>query len=343
MSISVCHRWSCGRNLESAKLPVFTSSVEIFVYIKKAIKRCTALTTSTTFFTLSKEFKACLARYARILKSKLPAPGSRGLPEGGEVDVCYIINTAEYCTDTVPQLEDMIKAKIDLSYAESISFAAEADLFQEAIAAAVRALVGALEAKFEPALRSMSSFNWANCEEVGEESAYVRVINDAIRAYVPSVRALLSNIYFRNFCDKFVQSFLPAYLNSIVRLKRINEMGTQQLLLDVYNLKTLMLQLPVIGVPQGPEGPPPIPAGYTKYVTKQMAKIDTVLKLVLTSVDMLAERFKIMWPDGEATGNKQRSLLLRALGRTGQTDGCVCICMYLVREQTCRPSCLSRA
>lgn len=275
------------------------------MYIKKAIKRCTALTTSTTFFTLAKEFKACLAKYAKILRSKLPPPTARTLGEGGEVDVCYIINTAEYCTDTVPQLEDMVKAKIDLSYAESINFSAEADLFHETITAAVKSLVGALEAKFEPALRSMGSFNWATCEEVGEESGYVRVINDAIRAYVPPVRALLSNVYFRNFCDKFAQSFLPAYLSAIVRLKRINEMGTQQLLLDVYNLKTLMLQLPIIGqqasTAPGAE-PTPIPASYTKYVSKQMAKIDSVLKLVLTSNDMLAERFKIMWPDGEAQG-----------------------------------------
>lgn len=123
-----------------------------------------------------------------------------------------------------------------------------------------------------------------------------QTINDAVRAYVPSVRALLSQVYFRNFCDKFaqvifshikrlvwrgvvwcgvgiewatrgalvsqiladpllsiptqnatpntlLQSFLPTYLHALLRLKRINEMGTQQLLLDVYNLKTLMLQV----------------------------------------------------------------------------------------------------
>lgn len=32
-----------------------------------------------------------------------------------------------------------------------------------------------------------------------------QTINDAVRAYVPSVRALLSQVYFRNFCDKFAQ------------------------------------------------------------------------------------------------------------------------------------------
>lgn len=44
-----------------AKLPVFTSAINIFVYVKNAIKRCTALTTAATFFTLAKEFKVCVS------------------------------------------------------------------------------------------------------------------------------------------------------------------------------------------------------------------------------------------------------------------------------------------
>lgn len=52
---------------------------------------------------------------------------------------------------------------------------------------------------------------------------------------------------FRNFCDKMVTSFLPSFLSLILRQRRVNEMGTQQLLLDVYNLKTLMLKVPSLG------------------------------------------------------------------------------------------------
>jgi hypothetical protein len=285
---------------------VFTSSVGMFVYIKTAIQRCTKLTIGLPFFALSKEFKACLQKYSKVLRNKLPLPtqGPSGtmirLPDGGEVDVCYVVNTAEYCTDTIPQLEEMIKAKIDLSYAETVNLTGEVDAFHEVITQAIKVLVGALEARFSEGFRSMQTFNWATCEGVGEESAYVRIINDAIKAYVPPLRSLLSAVYFRNFCDKFAQSFLPSYLQMIIRLKRINEMGTQQLLLDVYNLKTLMLNLPTMGQPPGETTP--VPGTYIKYVAKQVAKIEVVLKLVSTPVDMLAETFKIMWQDGESQG-----------------------------------------
>lgn len=42
------------------KLPVFSTSVNIFVYIKNSIQRCTKFTTGQTFFDLHQEYKLCL-------------------------------------------------------------------------------------------------------------------------------------------------------------------------------------------------------------------------------------------------------------------------------------------
>ena len=48
-------------------LPVFSSSVNMFTYMKNSIRRCTALTNGQTFFSLYNEFKATLKKYAGIL------------------------------------------------------------------------------------------------------------------------------------------------------------------------------------------------------------------------------------------------------------------------------------
>jgi hypothetical protein len=64
-----------------------------------------------------------------------------------------------------------------------------------------------------------------------------------------------------------------------------------QLLLDAYNLKTLMLRLPGLGLGAEAEAAP-VPLTYSKYVTKQMGKIEMVLKLIGTPDDMLVERFR---------------------------------------------------
>lgn len=42
------------------KLPVFSTSVNIFIYIKNSIQRCTKFTTGPTFYDLHIEYKTCL-------------------------------------------------------------------------------------------------------------------------------------------------------------------------------------------------------------------------------------------------------------------------------------------
>ena len=165
------------------------------------------------------------------------------------------------------------------------------------------------------------------------------------------MRELLSPQYFRLFCQKFAGEFLPGFYETVCSAKRINEMGTHQLLLDLHNLKVprrplsaahpglilrrarvalsqaLMLQLPIVGLDASdPEVQKEVPRLYMKFVTKHMARVEMVrlrtqpsslqkrapalddhrrrsqvLKLIGTPIEMLVERFKIMWPDGEGS------------------------------------------
>ncbi len=145
---------------------------------------------------------------------------------------------------------------------------------------------------------------------VGEESAYVRSINAAVLKYVPNCRSILSSLYFRNFCDKFAAAFCPSFLGLIQKQRRISEEGTQQLLLDLYNLKKMMLELPRIGRDQD-DVEITVPTSYRKYVEKHMSKIERVLKLVATPVGMLVEHFRMMWPEG---GNKELQVIMALKG-----------------------------
>jgi len=81
-----------------------------------------------------------------------------------------------------------------------------------------------------------------------------------------------------------------------MRQKTISEAGSQQLLLDTYNLKTLLTHLHGLGAGAGDVKAPP--AMYTKFIVGRAAQIETVLKLVGTASEMLIERFRIMWPEG---------------------------------------------
>lgn len=264
---------------DQGALPVFSSSVQMFAYVKTSVRRCTALSTGQTFFKLHKAFCECLGDYAKKLAAKLPTANQ---------DVaCYCLNTAEYCGETVEQLGEIVRSKIDRAYADRVDLEEEQDAFHDIIAAAVKKLVSLFDAKLDPSLKAMASIQWHSLDSVEEESNYVRAIADQLKT-VESAKTLLSPLYFRNFCDKFVAFFLPKFYQTILSAKRINEIGTHQLLLDLHSLKPVFMTLP----DQKPSNT------YAKYVSGQFAKIEMVLKLVGTPTEMLVERFKIMWPDG---------------------------------------------
>lgn len=314
--------------------PVLISSTNLFVYIKGSITRCTALTKGKAFFLLYRAFQASLKKYAHILQGKLPPQisntgvGGGGLPipglvipnssnnqsnptyripPGEEVTVCHIISTCQYCADTVEALEDLIRDTIDQKYQEKIDMTGDQDSFHEITAQSIRVLVSGLINRIDPAFKDLSSIHWANCSSVGEESDYVRKIHEQVEPFIRAIRSKIPTSYFRSFCDKFAAAFTATYYDTTIRLKRISGPGTQQLLLDVYNLKTLFLKLPVLEEEPGTSGRKPAtggstiaPAMYTKLVQKQFGKIETLLKLVGTPNDLLIDNFKVQWVGGSA-------------------------------------------
>lgn len=82
-----------------------------------------------------------------------------------------------------------------------------------------------------------------------------------------------------------------------MKQRRISEASTQQLLLDTYNMKTLLLHLHSVGTdPAAVKAATPLM--FTKLIHTQATQVETILKLVGTPEVMLVERFRIMCPDG---------------------------------------------
>jgi len=235
------------------ELPVFVSSTDLFLYIKKSITHCTVLTRGRTFFLLYKAFCDNLRKFASVLSNKylsrstaaavislVPPSASSSLLSGGtanyrissgyEIVICHVINTCEYCSETIESLQDLIADKIDPKFKDQVDMTAEQDAFQVVTAKWIKILVAGLERRLDGAYREMVYNNWGIMSIVG---------------FVESVQKNLPSSYYRSVCDKFAVGFIPGYHEALFRQKRISESGTQQLLLDVYNIKTLILKLSV--------------------------------------------------------------------------------------------------
>lgn len=173
------------------ELPVFVSSTNLFLYIKNSITRCTVLTKGRTFFLLYKAFCDKLRKYAAVLSNKYPAPTSAAatavmslvppststsllsstsnykISPGEEIVICHVINTCEYCSETIEALQDLIADKIDPQFKEQVDMTNEQDAFQDVTAKGIKILVSGLERRLDVAYREMSSINWGSMSAVG--------------------------------------------------------------------------------------------------------------------------------------------------------------------------------
>jgi hypothetical protein len=142
----------------------------------------------------------------------------------------------------------------------------------------------------------MVKTNWVTHSDVGDQSIFVRDICVVCEEIVILCKDIMSETYFRSFCDSFATSCLPQFVQSIHRCKRIGEMGAQQLLLDTHGIKTLFLGLREMGDDSAPVSQRR--DAYLKRVDEEMKKAESLLKLVSYPPDRLAQTFPVLWPEG---------------------------------------------
>ncbi|XP_024383135.1 vacuolar protein sorting-associated protein 53 A isoform X2 [Physcomitrium patens] len=303
---------------EGTQTNVLSSGTQVFLIIKRSLKRCSALTRNQTLFNLYKVFQRVLRAYAGKLVARLPRgqPGLVSSTEGqvkvsdkDERVICYIVNTAEYCHETAANMGENVAKLIDSHFSESIDMSEEQDEFSGVITKALSILVLGLETRLENELANMARLPWATLESVGDQSDYVNGISVILSSSVPVIAGLLSPLYFQYFMDKLAASFAPKFHNNIFKCKRISETGAQQMLLDTHAVKTLLLEVPSLG------GQASTPASYTKYVAREMSKAEHLLKVILSPMEAIADTYRALLPEGSGA-DFLRILDLKGVKRT---------------------------
>uniref|UniRef100_A0A1B0CVH7 Vacuolar protein sorting-associated protein 53 homolog n=2 Tax=Lutzomyia longipalpis TaxID=7200 RepID=A0A1B0CVH7_LUTLO len=325
-----------------ARTTVFPSCADLFVFYKKCMVQCVQLSNGKPMYDLAMIFKKYLREYAaKILESRIPKLTTSYTPSSistsmslltrdlqnlstaagqvihsflkeGEVarftkeeiiTICCILTTAEYCLETVQQLEDKLKEKVDAAFTEKIDLGEEKDVYHRIISNCIQYLVQDLETGCEPALIVMSKIQWQTISNVGDQSTFVNSIISHFKQTIPTIRDNLatSRKYYIQFCHKFVNSFIPKYINHLYKCRLTsvqdsNVLGCEQLLLDTHSLKTVLLDLPSIGSQVNRKAP----ASFTKIVIKGMTKAEMIIKVVMAPVipaNVFTEQFLKLLPD----------------------------------------------
>nr|XP_011467639.1 PREDICTED: vacuolar protein sorting-associated protein 53 A isoform X2 [Fragaria vesca subsp. vesca] len=308
---------------EGSQSSVLSSSMQLFLIIKRSLKRCSALTKNQTLFNLFKVFQRVLKAYATKLFARLPkggtgivaaATGMDGQIKTSDRDervICYIVNSAEYCTNTSGELAESVSKIIDSQLADGVDMSEVQDEFSAVITRALVTLVQGLETKFDNEMAAMTRVPWGTLESVGDQSEYVNGINMILASSIPILGSLLSPIYFQFFLDKLASSLGPRFYANIFKCKQISETGAQQMLLDTQAVKTILLDIPSLGHQTSRA------ASYAKFVSREMSKAEALLKVILSPIDSVADTYRALLPEGTPM-EFQRILELKGLKKADQ-------------------------
>ncbi|XP_027338760.1 vacuolar protein sorting-associated protein 53 A isoform X3 [Abrus precatorius] len=308
---------------EGSQSSVLSSSMQLFLIIKRSLKRCSALTKNQTLFNLFKVFQRVLKAYATKLFARLPkggtgivaaATGMDGQIKTSDRDervICYIVNSAEYCHKTAGELAESVSKIIDPQFADGVDISEVQDEFSAVITKSLVTLVHGLETKFDIEMAAMTRVPWGTLESVGDQSEYVNAINLILTISIPVLGSLLSPVYFQFFLDKLASSLGPRFYSNIFKCKQISETGAQQMLLDTQAVKTILLEVPSLG--RQTSGA----ASYSKFVSREMSKAEALLKVILSPVDSVADTYRALLPEGTPM-EFQRILELKGLKKADQ-------------------------
>ena len=280
----------------------YVSSQKMFEFIKSSLKRCTAFSTGNTYLSLSKEFRICLQHYAESLRFRCPSPVSAKfkyvISPTGEQQLSRIVATGEYCIDTVPQLEVIMKNHINPQLCGEIDFSVQIDAFVEMVSFTYSVMTAGITERLEPAMKMLRKTNFSTADSIGDDSKYVKEITKVLNEAIPRIRPCMSASYFQGFCIKLVAAVLAKFLESIWLLKCISQTGGGQLLLDLQGIKTYLQNMPNTRLAVGEEALV-ISKAYNSLLGSKAFPIERVLKLVCSEDAMLQNTFKALWPDGK--------------------------------------------
>mmetsp|Transcript_6744 Transcript_6744/g.18881 ORF Transcript_6744/g.18881 Transcript_6744/m.18881 type:complete len:738 (-) Transcript_6744:326-2539(-) len=286
---------------------VLASSPQLFAYIKVSLKRCTGLTQGPTLLSLYRAFQRVLQAYCARLTARLPKSASgqtSGTATNSSTDwqikfdkseepiICLIVNTAEYCYETVGSLAENVVHTIQKDLADEVSCEPEQDEFTGLITTCLSVLVLGLETRLDEALRNMIKKAWDKTESVGDQSDYVNTITTVLNESGRILSSKLSDNNYQFFCEKLAKSFIGRFNDTILRCRRVSEMAAQQMLLDTQAIRAVLLDLPVL------EQSAAAPGSYTKFVSHEMGRAEKLLKIAGAMQEALLDSFATLMPDG---------------------------------------------
>lgn len=304
------------------------SSVELFKVFQKLLVQIVKLSTGEILIELSRLF----TRYLREYHYKILIPilnQANTNPKGIEPlkYLTMILNTADYIINNINDLQDKMEKLADEQYRLRISFEQPKSLFFDLIGKSIKACVLKVSIDLLFLWRQFENYGWDTADSVADTSNYME---DFISSLTENNRVILPLImregYLRSYCDRLVEMTVNAFMLKLKVVSPLSIINIEQILLDISVLKRYFSALPLYSDPnyeetkRNEELESHVPKAYLRFMTNQFAKLETLLKLLLTPtlpIDNIVESYFRLVGDKSLT-NFTRFLNLKGIEKNNQ-------------------------
>lgn len=269
-----------------------SSSVELFKTFQKILVQIVKLSSGKILIDLSRLYSKYLREYH--YKILVPILNQTNHNPNGIEPLKYLtmmLNTADYVNNNINDLQDKFVKLIDEPYKERIDFDSTKSLYFDLISKTVKGLVNKVSSDLHFLWRQFENSGWDTMESVADTSNYIDDFVTSLRENnLVILPLIIREGYVRTYCDHLIEMVVNEFIIKLAVIKPLSIVNVEQILLDVSVLKKYAKTLPLYSDPNfdmtkySEEDDKKIPKAYTRLVTSQFAKLETLLKLLLTPV-----------------------------------------------------------
>ncbi|CAO1635403.1 unnamed protein product [Sympodiomycopsis kandeliae] len=270
---------------------VLPSSTELFYFYRQTLEQCARLSNREPLRDLFLVFRRYLQLYVdEVLRTALfrqDSGGRRSTSTDTRLNIqdvqkwCLVLNTAEYCANTCQQLEQKLSEKIHEDFKQVVTLEQEREGFLAVVSATVQVFTRETEFSLDTGFHKMMrpTIPWSQVVEVHGKSEYTDDLASGLEAVAVIIRQDVQNKrYVRSWCDKVVNIVTTKFINIIVRLRPLHRTSCEQLMIDLYELRNTLLDLPQFSPSESVSASG---SSYTRMLDKQISRIESLLRIVM--------------------------------------------------------------
>ena len=284
---------------------LYVSSLYLFNNIKQAMSRCLTFSKSKTFYDLCIKFKEIFLFYIeKILNQKFnlnffrnEMNKNKNLKKDDFTPICYLINTCDYCITTIGALTTSVQEKIEEKYQNNISYDDIVGKFREIYKKCFDLLSTDLKNNVEIQLQQgIVKKNWMLSNSGSHDSnSFVVSISKNLNEEFQFIKNILQEEFLCHYLNVVPKIISQALITYLYKIKKINELGAQEILTNIGELKNIILNLYYIVVKPVPGQNKENDSRYNclnMILKKELSRVENRLKTLASIVSEFGNAYK---------------------------------------------------